>query len=143
MEGEASPDANSRGQSAGDADGPARISARLDVLVEAEEVGRVVDPLESREPLVVALAVGLAHAVLALVAEEVDVDASARVGLQRVEEVACPGDVAVGLGIVLGPDRVDDDVVRGVPLAEGGRVLGNAGERAAELEDDACTSLAT
>ena len=99
------------------------------------------DPLESREPLVVALAVGRAHAVLALVAEEVDVDASARVGLHRVEEVARPGDVPVGLGIVLGPDRVDVDVVGGVPLAVRGRVFGHARERAAELEDDACTSV--
>jgi hypothetical protein len=81
---------------------PARASAGLDVLVEAEEVGLVVDPLESREPLVVALAIGRAHAVLPLVAEEVEVDAPARVGLQRVEEVACPGDVPFRLGIVLG-----------------------------------------
>src|SRR5262245_18692467 len=91
-------------------------SAGLDVLVEAAEVGLVVRSLESCEPLVVALPVGRAHAVLALVAEEVEVDAPARVGLHRVEEVACPGDVAFGLGIVLGPDRVDVDVVGAVPL---------------------------
>src|SRR5215831_7582368 len=86
---------------------PVRASAGLDVLVDAEEVGRVVCPLESCQPLVVTLAVGRAHAVLALVAEEVEVDAPARVGLHRVEEVSRPSDVPVRFGIVLGPDRVD------------------------------------
>src|SRR5262245_7402547 len=70
-------------------------SAGLDVLVEPEEVGRVVDSLESRKPLVVALAVGCAHTALALVPEEVDVHAPVGVRLHRVEEVPRPGDVAV------------------------------------------------
>ena len=47
-----------------------------------------------------------------------------------------PGDVPVALWVVFGPDGVDDDVVRGVALAEGGCVLWHATERPAELEDD-------
>src|SRR5262245_17066970 len=115
---------------------PGAALAGLDVLVEAEEVGRVVGALELDQPVVLLGAVGLSNAVGALVAEEVDVDAVARVGLQGVEEVARPGDVPVALWVVLGPDGVDDDVVRSVALAERGCVLWHATKRPAELEDD-------
>jgi hypothetical protein len=82
----------------------ARSSAGLDVLVEAEEDGRVVNPLEPREPLVIALPVGRAHALLAFVAEErlcfmrklrcdvaVGRDPFRRPGSQCPQEASCPG----------------------------------------------------
>jgi len=59
------------------------------------------------------------------------------VGLHRIKEVACPGDVPFRLGIVLGPYRVDVDVVGGVPLTVGSVLGTDSVEGAAELEDDA------
>src|SRR5262245_8073072 len=81
-------------------------SAWLDVLVRAEEVRRVMDALESREPLVSPFPIGRTDSVSTFVAEKVDVDAPARVRLQRGVEVACPGHVPVALGVVLHPDRI-------------------------------------
>jgi hypothetical protein len=108
----------------------------LDVLVESEEVGRVVGALELDQPLVVSRAIGLANPVAALFAEEVHVHAPPGVRLQRVVEVPRPGDVAFCVRILLGPNRVDCDVVGGIALGEGGCVLWHATERPAELEDD-------
>src|SRR5262245_3595695 len=112
----------------------ARAILGIDVLVEPEEVGRVVGALELDQTLVVSRAVGLAHPVAALFAEEVHVHAAPGVLLHRVEEVLRPGDVEIGARVFLGPDRVYVDVVGGIALAEGHRVLTHSGQRSAELK---------
>ena len=68
----------------------ARRRRRLDVGVEAEEVVRVVGALERREPGVLLLPVGGAHAILPLVAEEVHVRAPGRRRSERVVALARP-----------------------------------------------------
>src|SRR5579875_1362683 len=65
------------------------LHRRLDVLIEAEQVGRVVGVLERDQPLVALPAVRRAHAVLPLGTELVHVDAD-REGLHRRPEVARP-----------------------------------------------------
>src|SRR3954451_8071307 len=70
-------------------------SARLDVLVDPEEVLRVVRRLDAGQAVVV-VAVARAHPLLALVHHHVHVRAAGRVGVQRVEVVDGPV-----------PDRLD------------------------------------
>src|SRR5688572_215449 len=65
----------------------------LDVVVEAEEVGRVVGGLERGQARVVRPVRG-PNAVVPLVAEVVGVDAALQERLHRREELARPGDVA-------------------------------------------------
>src|SRR5690348_1880132 len=84
---------------------PPPLYRRLDVLIEAEQVGRVVGVLERDQPFVARPVVRRTHAVLPLGAELVHVDAD-RVGLHRRPEVARPRDVSLRLlGVV--PERVD------------------------------------
>src|ERR671914_1483235 len=59
------------------------FSSRADVLVAAQDVVRVVAALELDEAVVRGRPVGGAHAVLALVLEEVHVGATAAVRLER------------------------------------------------------------
>ena len=68
----------------------------------------------------------------------VEVPAAAKREVRHgVGEASRPGDVAGGVWILLGPDRVDVDVVGRSPLAEGHLALTHAGQRPPELEDDA------
>src|SRR5207249_3229197 len=108
-------------------------SGRRDVLVDPEEVLRVVAALQLLQARVLLGAVGLAHAGLALVAEEVDVDA----GLVRLERrPERPHPVALLLEAVraLGA-RADVVGEAGVTPAERGLVLADARDRAAHLPD--------
>jgi hypothetical protein len=110
-----------------------RSPGRLDVLVEPEEVGRIVPVLERHETIV-DRAVRRPDAVGALLAwfQVVDVDAAGGVRLDRLPDIACPLDVLVGLGGVR-PARDDQEVVVPVPVGER-RLLGaDAAVGAAEL----------
>lgn len=68
--------------------------SRLDVLIVREEVGRVIVVLECDQSLVVA-PVGGSHPPLFLVAQEVNVDPTARKRLQRAPACACPPNVPI------------------------------------------------
>ena len=74
-----------------------RNPLRLDVLVESEEVGRVVGSLELDQALVVAGAVGLSDPVGSLLPEEVEIYASAGVGLHRVRRSRGPRAIRAGV----------------------------------------------
>src|SRR6266536_525073 len=97
----------------------ARGLAWLDVLVEAEEVPRVVAVLQRDEPRVLLLAVGVADAVLR---REVEVSGAGRIGPDRLAEFPVRGDDPVVVGRV-GPrrDRVEE-VVR-VAVRERSRLV--------------------
>src|SRR5205823_11544300 len=98
--------------------------ARRDVLVDAEDVLRIDLPLQRLQPVVLLGAVGLAHAVLALVHEEVDVHGG-EVRLERRPEAPHPLALLVE---ALRRRRRAADVVREarVPPVEGGLVLAHA-----------------
>src|SRR5690242_1068474 len=82
--------------------GPLRTGAtkrRSDVLVQPEEVVRIVLSFNGGEAVVVG-AVGRAHALFALIAQVIDVDTAGGERLQRRVAVAHPADLArVGGGI--------------------------------------------
>ena len=91
-------------------------AVRLDVLVHAEEVVRVVGGLDRGQPLVVA-AVGGLHPLLALVHHEVHVAAARRVrvlGLPVVDAPVPQGRQRRRVGV----DAGDDGRVGGVPVGE-------------------------
>src|SRR5215216_2009936 len=99
---------------------------RRDVVVEVEDVVRVVPPLYLAEPLVVR-AIGCADGILSLiVAEVVEPAAGAEVGLHRRERLAAPRDVRLGVGRVR-PDGGDKEVPAFVAVRD--RSLGRADAR--------------
>src|SRR5262245_49802065 len=99
-----------------------RLACGLDVLVDVEDVVRVVAPLYPGEPVVVA-AVGGLDPVLALEHHEVDVGAAGRRRMQRLPVLLCPlrypGDVG-GVRV----DADDDTCPAAIPVAERRRVRG-------------------
>src|SRR5437764_13095715 len=68
---------------------------RRNVLVDVEEVGRVVPSLERRQPLELLRAVCMAFSLHTLFTEEVDVDTSRGVRLHGRPAISCPLDYAV------------------------------------------------
>src|SRR5690242_15538414 len=70
---------------------------RLDVLVEAEEVGGIVFGFERNQPRVV-VTIGAPHPFLALVAEIIDIGRGRQMRLPRREDVAGPAYIALGIG---------------------------------------------
>src|SRR5690242_14520033 len=89
-----------------------------DVLVEPEDVVRVVDGLDNSQPVVVA-AVGVPYPIAAFFTEVVDVY-PARVRGYGVEELAGPPDVVRRVGGVV-PLGQDEAVVQAAAVGEGGR----------------------
>ena len=81
------------------------FSARLDILIHAEQVFRVVLALHLGETMVVR-AVGGGHAIGLVGGKEIDVDAAAGEGGRGIEEVARLADAARVVGRVL-PAPVD------------------------------------
>src|SRR5262249_46497946 len=73
-------------------------SGRLDVLVAFEQVGRVSLALDGRETPVLLLAVGRAYAVLALMADVVQIDPAAGIRGDVATERLDPLDVLVAVG---------------------------------------------
>src|SRR2546430_21682 len=106
---------------------------RRNVLVDPEEVLGVIAPLELLQTSVFLGAVRLTDAILALVAEEVHVDARL-VGLERRPKVPHPLPLLVEAVGGLGAGA---DVVReaGVAAAERGVILGQMRDRASHLPD--------
>src|SRR5215212_3693289 len=100
------------------------LHRRWDVLVEAEEVGRVVLVLQRNQPIVVGV-IGGPHPLLALHTEIIDIDRRWRERLQRVPKFSRPGDVALGLCWV-GPHRGDQEVVVQLSVREGARLRSDA-----------------
>ena len=76
------------------------------ILVEVEQVGRIVFGFKRRQSSVIA-AVGAAGAVLAFVAQVVDVGRARQMRLPRRKKLARPVDVALRIGRV-GPTGQDD-----------------------------------
>src|SRR5215208_3784514 len=106
---------------------------RLHVLVQPEQVCRVIPALERDEPSVLLRRVGVAHAVLALaLAQVVDVDA-AREWPRRLPEVARPGDVPAGVHVR--PAADDGEIKAGATMVEGRRLPVDAAHGPAELLD--------
>src|SRR5213078_4173790 len=105
---------------------------RLDVVVEVEDVGRVVGLLERGEAGVGRLAVGRVRGVV--VAEEVHVGAAGRGVAGGGDRGAGPVAVRVGRGrVVIAGDGVEHVGHR--PLGERGGVVGHACDGAAHLVD--------
>src|SRR5688572_17144537 len=82
-----------------------------DVLIDAEEVRRVVLPLERTKPLVLRRAVGRAHAVLPLLAQKIYVDAAGGMWAYSLPKVPDPRDARSG-GRSVGPHAIDRHCVR-------------------------------
>src|SRR5581483_11167380 len=108
-----------------------RALGRRDVLVDPEDVARVVAALQRLQATVLLGAVGLADALLALVAEEIHVDARL-VRLERGPEGTHPVPLALEPVGVLGAGA---DVVgeAGVAAVERRAVLADAADGAAHL----------
>src|SRR5664279_5380348 len=100
----------------------------LDVLVEAEQVRRIIGVLEGNEPVIVG-AVGLPYPLLALHAEHVDVDPTACKWLRRLRGFAGPLDMLIGLHRV-GPLGGDYEVILCLTMGEGSRGLVDPTSRA-------------
>src|SRR4028119_2209770 len=102
------------------ADASVRSARRLDVLVHAEEVGRVVLVLEGDQPLVV-LAIGVSHHLLSLFEEAREVEVHAAVGEPPHVGYALSDPGYVGLVLVwLFPVPFDAEQVGRAAVAEGG-----------------------
>src|SRR5215208_5636470 len=114
----------------------ARSNRGLDVLVEAEEVGRIVLVLEGDQVLVVP-AVGVAHQALPLFQEAGEVEVHAAAGEASQVRVAGPGPRYVGFVLLRLwlPVRLDAQQVRRAPVAEGALVRPQAAHGSA-LEPD-------
>src|SRR5690349_6446207 len=97
---------------------------RLDVLVDAEGVVRVVAALDPGQPVIVP-AVGVTDPVLAFVHQEVDVAAARRGGVQVPPVVLRPPGDEPGVGWV-GVDADDDAGPAAVAVGKSGRVRGDA-----------------
>src|SRR5204863_2635725 len=104
-----------------------------DVLVDPEEVVRVVAALQLLQARVLLRAVRLPHAVLALVAEEVHVDAHV-VRLERRPEGAYPVALVLEAVRALGAGA-DVEREAGVAAGECGVVLADLRDGAAHLPD--------
>src|SRR6516225_2936674 len=102
----------------------------LDVLVEPEEVVRVVGRFDTGQAVVID-AVGVPDPVAALLTEVVDVHA-VEVRAHGVEEFAGPSHVGWRVGGVV-PLRQDQEVVVAAAMREGGRSRGDAAGRARDL----------
>src|SRR5829696_2162708 len=89
------------------------------VLVETEEVRRIVLVLQGYQPLVVC-AVCLLDPVFSLFSQVVDVDPCLEERLHRLEERTRPLDILFRVGRI-GPLREDEEVVVLVPMPEGRR----------------------
>src|SRR5712691_6768372 len=113
---------------------PWRSYRRLEVLVEAEEVGWIVPGLERHQPGVV-LAVGALGPLLTLVAQVVHIHRARQVRLPRREQLAGPADVALRISRV-GPDRQSDKVVLQVAMVIGRLRLAYPAVRTVELGED-------
>src|SRR5207344_2567736 len=104
-----------------------------DVLVAAEHVGRVPGALEGDQAVVLGRAVGAADARLVELAQVVDVVDRGGEGAEGGHGVAAPGDPGRVLGRIL-PDGLGDQPEGGVAAAEGGGVLGDPAEGAAQRQ---------
>src|SRR5215469_1073581 len=102
----------------------------LDVLVEPEEVVRVVGCFDTGQAVVID-AVGVPNPVAALLTEVVHVHA-VEVRVHGVEEFAGPSDVGWRVGGVV-PLGQDQEVVVAAAMREGGRSRGDAAGRARDL----------
>src|SRR4029453_6930421 len=94
---------------------------RWDVLVPPEEVVGVVFALQRTQAVVLRRPIGLANPILALLHQDVHVDARME-GLEGRPEIARPLPLLVESLLVLG-DRGDVEGVSGLPAVEGGVVL--------------------
>src|SRR5262249_22662247 len=108
---------------------------RSDVLVQPEEVRRVVLALERPEPLVLGLAVGCPNSVRPLLPEKVHVNTPS--GTRRHPPPQPPGPrEARGRGGGLGPDGVDVPRRGRPPVLEGRSFRILSTDSAAQVEDD-------
>jgi hypothetical protein len=110
------------------------FSARLDILIHAEQVFRVVLALHLGETMVVR-AVGGGHAIGLVGGKEIDVDAAAGEGGRGIEEVARLADAARVVGRVLpAPVDIQDElgIAVGVYRSVRCRTVGGAAEGAQE-----------
>src|SRR5947209_16632870 len=80
------------------------LLGRLDVLIEVEEVRRVILRLEALQPGERLWVISRSHPCLALIGEEVDVPGAGAVWVDRVRGGLDPGDVRRVLGLVV-PQR--------------------------------------
>src|SRR5439155_16075098 len=112
-----------------------RPPGRLDVLVQTEQVLGVVAVLERLKAGVRLGPERRLHAILALLADEVEVDATGGVRLHRRPELPGPGDVRL-VACRVRPHREDVDVERRRPLAEGHPVVRDPCDLAAAGHDD-------
>src|ERR671919_1343272 len=108
-------------------------SVRADVLVQPEDVLRVIAALERLQALVLLLPVGLPDPLLTLLHEEVDVDGRVP-GLERRPEVAHPLALLVEARGRLG-HRGDVEGVACAAAVEGAVVVGTAGALATPFPD--------
>src|SRR4029450_12166137 len=95
---------------------------RPDVLVQPEEVRRVVLALERPEPLVLGLAVGRPYSVLPLLPEKVHVDTARGIRAHCLPQLPGPRH-ARGRASGLGPDRVDVHRMGRPPVIAGRSLL--------------------
>src|ERR687890_1457509 len=100
----------------------AAVGGRLYVLVEAEQVGRVVLVLQGDQSLMLLGPERSLDLLLGLIAGEVQRDARNREGLHRLHELAGPSYVGLRLRRVL-PHRDRVNATSCVPTTEGGLVL--------------------
>src|SRR5215211_7561169 len=111
------------------------LAARLDVLVDPEEVLGVPLVLQLHEPGVLLGAVARAHPLLPLVRLEVQVHTPGSEGSHRFGEPPDPVDVPLRVrGIYPGCYGVDH--IRRVSIASGSCVLRDSAHRATVAEDD-------
>src|SRR5215207_2750584 len=108
-------------------------SPRADVLVAAEDVGRVPVAFEGGQAVVLGGAVGAADGGLVELAQVVDVVDRGGEGAQGGHGLAAPGDPSRVVGGVL-PDGLGEQPEGGVAAAEGGGVLGDPAEGAAKRQ---------
>jgi hypothetical protein len=108
----------------------------LDVLVEPEEVGRVVGLLQGSQPLIGARRIGCTHAGFPLVAQEVHVDAPARERLHGRPELPCPGHARLRRRSVR-THRIDVAEEGGMPVPERSLILGNSSHGTAQEGEEA------
>jgi hypothetical protein len=84
------------------------FSLRLNILVQAEEVRRIVLILQSRQPIVVR-PISCPHTLISLLTEIVDIHRFLQMGLHGLEERLCPSDVFLTRGRIF-PLRLDGEV---------------------------------
>ena len=111
----------------------AGLDRRFEVLVQTEQIRRIVLVLQGDQACILGAAMNRSHPLLPFVAEEVHVDAPIRDRVHGLPEVARPLDVLVGFERIR-PHRIDVERVTAMAVLEGGVVFANPPYRAPQLE---------